>query len=1041
MKKKLLLSTFLLILSFWAWSQQVQISGTVTSATDKLPLPGASVVIKGTVTGITTDIDGKYTVKANLNDILVFSFIGMTSQEITVTPGTKIVDIVLSTSAVLIDEIVVVGYGTQKKSVTTGAISSVKAKDMEKIPNGRVEQALQGRVSGVTIAANSGQPGEASTIRIRGVTTFSGNDPLWVVDGVVYPSAGIGSINQADIASIEVLKDAASAAIYGTRAATGVILITTKKGQAGKMVVNYNSFYGTSAPAKVLTLCNATQYAALINERQINGGKDIRFPNIGQYGTGTDWQKVIFNNSANRYAHELSLSGGNDKSTFFASFGITNQEGIVLTEISNYNKINFRLNSEHKISKVFTFGQTFSYTHTKSIGIGNTNSEFGGPLSSAINLDPITPVVETDPVLANQSPYGTPQNPQPVMRDDNGNPYGISLNVGQEMTNPLAYAKTKLGQYGWADDFSGNAYLNVSINEHIKLRSALGARKSFWGNQGFTPLFLLNQSTTNLVYNSYYRYTGQGFDWNIENTLTYSNKIQDHEFSILLGQGAYVDGIGFQSGQTLQGLPILSYQDASFNFALPKEQTSFWINDYTEHKIASLFTRVNYNYKEKYLFTGIIRRDGSTHFGANYKYGIFPSFSLGWVVSNEDFWKRNDIINSLKIRGGYGVNGNDGAIPNFRYLSTVVGGFNYTIGNNGIITTGYAPATLDNPDLHWEETSQTNIGFDARFLTSFNVVFEIFKKKTTGILRDIPIPGYVGASSQPVGNIADMENKGIELELGYTKTFGDITFSANGNVAYLKNEVTYVNSDADFIAGGASFQSMGPVTRIQVGQSYNSFYGFKTDGIFQNWDEINAYVNPATGELTQPKAVPGDWKWKDTNGDGVITEADKTFLGSSIPKWTYGLTLNAAYKGFDIMVFAQGAAGNKIFQGLRRLDIEYSNWQTNALSRWTGEGTSNTYPRLTAEDNNGNFGSMSDFYLENGDYLRLKQLQVGYTIKSVLLDKISVTKFRVYLQSENLLTFTKYTGYDPEIGGGVYGIDKGFYPQARSFIAGLQLQF
>ena len=531
----------------------------------------------------------------------------------------------------------------------------------------------------------------------------------------------------------------------------------------------------------------------------------------------------------------------------------------------------------------------------------------------------------------------------------------------------------------------------------------------------------------------------QGLDWNIENVLTYTNKIQDHDFSILLGQGAYVNGIGFGSNNTIQGLPITSYEDASFNFDIPQANRVSGTWDFTEHRVTSLFTRVNYNYKEKYLFTGIIRRDGSTRFGENYKFGIFPSFSLGWVASSESFWKTNNIVNTLKIRGGYGVNGNDN-IGDFGYLATVIGGFNYTLGNGEQITTGYAPKTLDNPDLHWEETSQINLGFDARFLTNFNMVFEIFKKSTKGILRNIPIPGYVGVSSQPVGNVADMDNKGVEFELGYNKTFGDFNFSANGNVAYLKNEVTYVNSDADFIAGGAGFQSMGSVTRIQVGQSYNSFYGYKTDGIFQNWEEVNAYANPA-GELIQPKAVPGDLKWVDTDGDGLITEDDKAFLGSSIPKYTYGLTLNASYKGFDMMVFAQGAAGGKIFQGLRRLDIEYSNWQTVAMSRWTGEGTSDTYPRLTAKDDNENFGKMSEFYLEKGDYLRLKQLQIGYTVKSELLKKIDITKLRVYLQSENLLTFTGYTGYDPEIGGGVYGIDKGFYPQARSFIAGLQLQF
>lgn len=1036
MKQKLLLSTFLLVFSFWAWSQEVQISGTVTSATDKLPMPGASVIIKGTVTGTTTDINGKYTVKTKPGEVLVFSFMGMTSQEVAVTATSKVIDVVLVETAATLQEVVVVGYGTQKKSVTTGAISSVKSKDMEKIPNGRVEQALQGRVSGVTIAANSGQPGSASTIRIRGVTTFGdgGNNPLWVVDGVVVNAEGIGFLNQSDIQSIEVLKDAASAAIYGTRAATGVILVTTKKGQAGKMVVNYNTFYGTSAPSKILDLCNATQYAALINERQTNGGLDVKFPNIGQYGTGTDWQKEIFNTGAKRYSHELSLSGGNDRSTFYTSVGITNQEGIVLSDISNYNKISFRLNSDHKISKVFTFGQTFGYTRQKSLGIGNTNSEFGGPLSSAINLDPITPLVEMDPVIASKAPYNDPR----VIKDENGNPYGISPNVGQEMTNPLAYMQTRLGQYNWSDDFAGNAYLDINFDKHLKFRTSAGAKLAYWGWRGYSPVYLLNASTSTVI-NSYGMSNQQGLDWNVENVLTYTNKIEDHDFSILLGQGAYVNGIGFGTSNTIQGLPISNYEDASFNFDIPQANRISGTWDFTEHKISSLFTRVNYNYKEKYLFTGIIRRDGSTRFGANNKFGVFPSFSVGWVASSESFWKTNNIVNTLKIRGGYGVNGNDN-IGDFGYLATVIGGFNYTLGNAEQITTGYAPRTLDNPDLRWEETSQANIGIDARFLTSFNLVVEFFKKSTKGILRNIPIPGYVGVSSQPVGNVADMDNKGVEFELGYNKTIGDFTFSANGNLAYLKNKVTYVNSDADFIAGGASFQSMGPVTRIQVGQSYNSFYGYKTDGIFQNWDEVNAYKNPSGG-LIQPKAVPGDLKWVDTDGNGSITEDDKAFLGSSIPKYTYGLTLNAAYKGFDMMVFMQGAAGNKIFQGLRRLDIEFSNWQTVALSRWTGEGTSNEYPRLTAKDDNGNFGNMSEFYLEKGDYLRLKQMQIGYTINLDLLKKIDISRLRVYLQSENLFTFTGYTGYDPEIGGGVYGIDKGYYPQARSFIAGLQLQF
>jgi len=403
------------------------------------------------------------------------------------------------------------------------------------------------------------------------------------------------------------------------------------------------------------------------------------------------------------------------------------------------------------------------------------------------------------------------------------------------------------------------------------------------------------------------------------------------------------------------------------------------------------------------------------------------------MVSKESFWPANEVVNTLKIRGGYGIVGND-AIRDFGYLATVGGGFNYTVGNSGSITTGYAPASLDNPDLRWEETAQ------ARLFKSLNLTVDYYDKKTSGILRPITIPGYVGVSSSPVGNIADMENKGLEVELSYSKKIGQVNFSANGNVAYLKNTVTYVAADANYITGDASFQSMGAVTRTQQGQSYNSFYGYKTAGIFQNAAEIAAYTNSA-GQPIQPNAKPGDFHWVDTNGDGFISDLDKTFLGNNIPKYTFGLTLSLDYKNFDLMAFASGSAGSKIFQGLRRLDISNSNWQTVAMSRWTGEGTSTTYPRLTSSDTNGNFGNMSDFYLESGDYLRLKVVQLGYSLPAHLVSNISANKLRVYVSAENLLTLTKYTGYDPEIGGGVFGIDKGVYPQARTFMLGVQLQF
>lgn len=1033
--KKAILALLILMYSYAIFAQGVQVKGVVTSADDGQPIPGVSVVVKGTTNGTTTDIDGKFVVNAPGNSMLVFSFVGMTTQEIQVN-NQSVINVALATENTNIDEVVVVGYGVQKKSVITGAISSIKSKDLEKVAPGRVDQALQGRVSGVTIASNSGQPGDAATIRVRGVTTFGGgNNPLWVVDGVVVDAGGIGYLNQNDIESIEVLKDAASAAIYGTRAATGVIMVTTKKGSEGNLTVNYNGFYGTSGPAKVLKLLNATQYGALMNERSLAGGGDVLFSDLSKLGAGTDWQKAIFNDNAQRYSHEISLSGGNSKSTFYASFGTQNQEGIVATDISNFKQENFRLNSTHKISKIFTFGQTLGYTHQKQVGIGNTNSEYGGPLSSAINLDPITPIVVTDATVANAAPYSVNK----VIRDNSGNPYGISSLVGQEMTNPLAYIQTRLGAYGWSDNFVGNAYLQAEIAKGLVIKSTLGAKLAYWGNQSFTPVYYLS-ATSQVLKNNYYKQTEKVFNWNIENTINYNKRIEDHNFTILLGQGAYVDNNGGGQSVTLYDLPVSNYKDASFSFNIPDATNRVggaW--DFVEHKLTSLFSRVNYDYKEKYMFTGILRRDGSSRFGANHKYGVFPSFSLGWVVTKEDFWKWNDIINQLKIRGGYGVVGND-AISDFGYLSTVTGGFNYTIGSSGAITPGYSPASLDNPDLRWEETSQANIGFDAQLLNSITMTFDYYKKKTTGILRPITIPGYVGVSSSPVGNIADMENQGIEFELGYRKKIGKLNFSVNGNIAYLKNKVLFIASDANYISGDASFQSMGEVTRTQEGQSYNSFYGYRTAGIFQNWAEVNAYKN-SSGGLIQPGAHPGDLRWVDNDGDGTITEADKTFLGTSIPKYTFGLTINLEYKNFDFMAFASGAAGNKIFQGLRRLDISNSNWQTVALSRWTGEGTSNSYPRLTSNDTNGNFTKMSDFYLEKGDYLRLKVVQLGYSLPSNLYKKIGASKLRFYLSSENLLTLTKYSGYDPEIGGGVFGIDKGVYPQARSFMLGVQLQF
>lgn len=1012
---------------------QSQIRGQVSVKPGGEALVGATVVVEGTTYATSTDAAGNYSINAQPGAVLVASFIGMITQKISVG-NEAVINFEMVESADNLTEVVIVGYGVQKKSVVTGAISSVKASDLETMPINRLEEALQGRTSGLTIASNSGQPGSAATVRVRGVTTLNNNNPLWVVDGVVVDNGGIGYLNQSDIESIEVLKDAASQAIYGARAAAGVILVTTKKGKAGGIRVNYNGFFGTSQPAKKLDLLDATQYATIRNEASVAAGGQPVYVNPASLGRGTDWQSLIFNNSAKRQNHELSISGGNERSTFYLSFGHLDQEGIVATPISQYKRTNIRLNSEHKISKWLTFGQNLGYTHDKSIGLGNTNSEFGGPLSSAINLDPITPAVITDPAVAAAAPYTN----KGIQRDANGNPYGISGAVGQEMSNPLAYIQTRLGNYGWSDNIVGNAYLQAEPIKGLVLKSTLGTKLAFWGAESFSPISWLNAASVTSQTN-FNRTNNRRLDYNLENTVSYTHGFGLHNVNVLLGQGAYLDNNTRMTSVTFFNVPATNFDDASLNFKVPADQRNSDGSEGANHTVSSLFARINYDYNEKYLVQALVRRDGSSRFGANNKYGIFPSFSLGWVLSKENFFPSTNAVNFLKLRGGYGVVGNDG-IGDFAYLSTIGSGRNYTIGNSGSYLIGYSPNAPANPDLKWEQTSQTNIGLDATVFQNVNITFEWFKKATKDILQNPRIPGYVGAISNPAANIADMENTGVELELGYKKRLGGVDFSVSGNVSYIENKVTNLGNGVEYLSGGASFQGAPPITRTQVGYAIGSFYGYKQSGIFQSQEEVDAHVS-SSGTKIQPNAKPGDFRWEDLDGNGTITEDDRTFIGNPTPKWSYGLTINAAYKGFDLVVFGQGVAGNQIFQGLRRLDIANANWQSDALGRWTGPGTSTDYPRIVNGDPNKNFQNPSTFYLEKGDFFRMKTLQLGYSLPTALISKIAMKKARVYVMSQNLFTLTKYSGYDPEIGGSVLSIDKGIYPQARSYMIGLNIGF
>ncbi len=873
--------------------------------------------------------------------MLVFSLIGFQNKEVAVGNQTDI-QLTMTSQSQGLNDVVVVGYGTQKKSVVTGAISSVKASDLDDQPVYRLEDALQGRTSGVTIAANSGQPGSSEQVRVRGTTSIGNSDPLYVVDGVPLDGGGLDYLNPADIESIEVLKDAASAAIYGARAASGVILVTTKKGKSGTMRVSYDGFYGSQEPARKLHLLDATQYATLRNESSLAGGKGVIFANPAALGKGTDWQSQIFNNSASIMSHELGFSGGTDKSTFYSSLGYFDQNGIVASPISWYKRLTARFNGSHKVKPWLTFGENIGYSYIRNQGLGNTNSEFGGPLSSAINLDPITPVVITDPTILNDptSIYNTEQ----VERDALGRPYAISNYVGQEETNPLAYIKTQRGnQYNWSHNIVANGYVGISPIRGLDLKSAIGTKLAFYGSNSFNPIYYLNGSSSNPITN-FYRDAEQVFIWDWENTASYNRHFGLHNVTLLVGQSAWEQTASGINGN-FQYMPVSSLGQATPNYSLPNADKFANGYDNVAHTLSSEFSRLTYSFDDKYLLSGQIRRDGSSRFGSNNKYGYFPGASVGWVATREDFFPTNHVLSFLKIRGSYGVTGNDN-IGDFQFISTVGGGRNYTFGNNYEI--GNSPNAPPNPNLKWEQTSQIDVGFDAALMNVLNVTFDIYNKKTTGMLLAEQLPLYVGASGQPIGNIADMTNKGIELELGYNKKVGEVQLGLRANGSLLRNRVTSLGV-TPYLTGATLQSSAYELSRTAPGYAVGSFYGFKTLGIFQTQADVNNYVNKA-GAMIQPSAKPGDFKWADLNGDGAITASDRTFIGDPTPKYTYGFTVTAAWKNFDIVVFGQGAGGNKIYQGLRRLDIQTANYSTKALNRWTGAGTSNDYPRLVDGD-------------------------------------------------------------------------------------------
>ncbi len=1020
--------SLLLIFSFSIINAQnsITITGKISDASGSLL--GASVIEKNTQNGAITDENGDFSIKvSSKNAILSCSFIGYKAQEVAV--GNKTTINITLESGDIMNEVVVVGYGTQKKSVTTGAISKVRASDIENMPVQRIEQSLLGRTSGVRVTTNSGAPGGGATVRIRGTTSINNSDPLYVVDGIPI-NGGIEFLNQGDIESIEVLKDAASAAIYGARSANGVIIVTTKKGKKDMLEVSLSSYYGVQNAARKLSLLNGQQYGILMNESSVASGGQVLFPNPDALGVGTDWQDAVFAKNAPIQNHEVSISAGSGPSQYFASFGLNDQTGIVSSAQSRFQRFSVRFNSTHKINKFITFGNTLGYTRNTGRGVPE-NTEYGSPLSRAINLDPLTPIVETRADVLNGSVFKN----FPVVKDENGQPYGISSYVTSEVLNPLAAIKVQQS-VGWGDKIAGNVFLEIEPIKGLKYRTSYGVDYAYWGSEDFSPTYYLN-AANRLDLNRYSRSQNRGFYWIWENTISYNKRFAEkHNFTVLAGTVAERNRGNGIAG-SVQDIPVTDINDASLLFPVAPDKQSFSGFEY-QGAVLSYLGRVTYDFAGKYLFSGLIRTDGSPKFGANYRFGTFPSASVGWVVTEEDFLKKNNTINFLKIRGSWGVNGND-KIGDFRFVSTIGGFRNYTFGASEKLINGVTPVALANPDLRWEQTTQTNIGFDAKIFRNLTVTLDWFKKATTGMLLDIAVPGYVG-NAGPVGNIAAMENTGVELELGYSKKIGQLGIEFSGNVSHIVNKVTDLGPEKEFLVGQSFSPQSLEITRTSVGEPFGFFYGYKTNGIFQNQGEVAAHKGK-DGALLQPEARAGDFRFQDINSDGKLDADDRTKIGDPTPSLTYGFNFAAAFQGFDLLLFGQGVSGNQVFNASRRFDLQMANMTTDALTRWTGEGTSNTYPRLVMNDPNKNFSRSSDFYVQDGSFFRIRTLQLGYTIPLSIVSRVGIKKCRVYISGNNLLTLTKAKGFDPEIGGGSFGVDRGIYPQARFFLVGGNLTF
>ncbi len=1017
-------------------AQNVRLTGKVQSESGE-SLQGAAIKLQNTTRGTFSGENGEFSLMVSPQEILEVSFIDYVTQSIPVGNQSNIIITLQYSEANNLDEVIVIGYGTQKVTNVSGAISTIKSEDIQKLAPVRVEEALQGRASGVNVI-QSGSPGTKPTVLVRGIPSFSGTDPVVIIDGVPQSLNDLNAISSSDIESMNVLKDAATTAIYGVKGGNGVIVVTTKSGRKNmKPQISFNGSYGIQEVVKKINMLNASEYAGMINEGSVAAGGNIIFDNLSEIGAGTDWQKEIFKR-APLQTYNVDVRGGGENVVYFLSAGYLSQGGIVGGyDKSRFNRGNVTANLDFFLTPKLKFSLNNSYVMLESRGV--RENAFNSIIGLALNFDPTVGILNTNPNVAGK--------------------YGYSNLLLSEIFNPLTVLDNTYNK-NTGNKLYGKAELEYKILNDLKFTSRFGYVKYDDNSKSFTPLAFygpLNvENTMNADgsavtgrHNNVSHVRNGNFNYTFENFFNYNFRIKDlHNFETVLGMSA-AKTTGNYIMASRQDVPFNSWEFADYTAATGTitETTLDAIGaGYYQYfrKNLSYFGRVNYDYLGRYLASFSARRDGSYAFGIDNKFANFFAGSLGWVVSKEAFWQ-SDFFNYLKLRGSIGSIGNENVSPQF--VSIVTGGPSYdaTANSNGYtFGDGFYPGSTvgsaANDALKWEKQVQINIGFDLNFYNNrFALSADYFEKNVDGLLFTPSASLYLGTVPIPTANIGSTKTRGIDLSLNYTERFGqDFTMSNAFTFTTAKNEVTATNDDGTArILGGSYFNGQSnTVTVFEKGQTPWYFYGYKTNGLFQSQEEINA--SPA-----QAGAQPGDIKFVDVDKNGMINSDDQTKIGDPFPDFTLGWNLTLNYKSFDFTAFTYASVGNDIYKAYDR-NANYTNKQRGILNRWTGPNTTNDaqYPRYSFVDANNN-SRVSDRYIEDGSFVKIKNIQLGYNFPSTIFNNI-ISDLRLYFQVRNAFTFTNYTGYDPEIassGLASTGVDYGSYPQARTFAIGLNVKF